>query len=183
MAKGKHVDRQPHPPPPQRAILSRLSFLYQAASLLSLPQQQPPAASPNSDSQQPTASQLPVGLSRYYTSNLLAVSKKSVQRLSPTVKHTLCKRCSSVLTPGISCTTRVENLSKNGRKKWADVLVIECNFCKACKRFQMNERGKKKKDVPAGSGPDVVQENVSDGTAAVTVDVPSPEGDSIMTGT
>ncbi|EPS36312.1 hypothetical protein H072_10209 [Dactylellina haptotyla CBS 200.50] len=132
MAKG--VQKPAVPPPPQRAVLSRLSFLHQAAALLSLPSLPHP---PQDDASSPVP---PVGLGRYYTSQLLSVSKKSVQRLSPAVKHTICKRCSSVLTPGVSCTTRVENKSKHGKKPWADVLVIQCNFCQACKRYPMCER-------------------------------------------
>ncbi|KAF3905117.1 hypothetical protein ABW21_db0202749 [Orbilia brochopaga] len=129
MAKTKPADKNPQPPPPQRAVLSRLSFLYQAGSLLSLPAE--------------TASKQPsVGLSRYYTSHLLSVSRKSVQRLSPDVKRSICKRCSSVLIPGVSCTNRIENNSKNERKPWADVLVVQCNFCKACKRFPTLDRAK-----------------------------------------
>ncbi|KAJ6258264.1 hypothetical protein Dda_7183 [Drechslerella dactyloides] len=129
MAKTKPTDKTPQPPPPQRAVLSRLSFLYQAGALLSLPVGTP--------AEQPSA---PVGLSRYYTSHLLSVSRKSVQRLSPAVKHSICKRCCSVLIPGVSCTNRVENTSKNERKPWADVLVVQCTFCKACKRFPMLDR-------------------------------------------
>ncbi|KAK6346665.1 hypothetical protein TWF696_006783 [Orbilia brochopaga] len=133
MAKTKPVDKTPQPPPPQRAVLSRLSFLYQASALLSLPTE--------ATSGQPSA---PTGLPRYYTSHLLSVSRKSVQRLSPDVKHSICKRCSSVLIPGISCTNRVENTSKNERKPWADILVVQCTFCKACKRFPTLDRAKLK---------------------------------------
>ncbi|KAK6513005.1 hypothetical protein TWF506_009167 [Arthrobotrys conoides] len=102
------------PAPPQQAVFSRLSFLHQASTVL------PPSS---------------IGLSRYYTSHLLSVSRKSVQRLSPAVKHTICKRCSSSLLPGITSTTRVENKSRNGRKPWADVVVVTCGFCGCTKRF------------------------------------------------
>jgi len=36
--------------------------------------------------------------------------------------------------PGTTCTHRVENKSKGGKKKWADVLVVECQ-CGMVKRF------------------------------------------------
>ncbi|KAF3908203.1 hypothetical protein AA313_de0202611 [Arthrobotrys entomopaga] len=161
--KGNHQQQQQQqqPPPSQRPILSRLSFLHQASTLLSLP--------PSSHSS--------IGLSRYYSSHLLAVSKKSVQRLSPSVKHSICKRCSSTLTPGVSCTTRIENKSKNGRKPWADILVFQCNFCKACKRFPVHQRGnpksktkEEKKEIVEGAPSDdkivrdvaVEAENIND---------------------
>ncbi|KAK6343538.1 hypothetical protein TWF730_011128 [Orbilia blumenaviensis] len=133
------------PPPPQQAVLSRLSFLYQASSLLSLPQSASSSSSPSqsspslpSQSSPPSVSSSPtpsIGLSRYYTSHLLAVSKKSVQRISPPLKRSICKRCLSPLLPGITSTTRVENKSKKGRVRHADVVVITCGFCAATKRF------------------------------------------------
>ncbi|KAK6336995.1 hypothetical protein TWF718_009782 [Orbilia javanica] len=138
-AKGPASSGKPNPPPPQAAIFSRLSFLHQASSILPSPS---------------------VGLSRYYTSHLLSVSKKSVQRLSPAVKHTICKRCSSLLLPGKTSTTRVENKSKNGRKPWADVVVVTCGFCGAVRRFptvdkqEMKERKimkRKEKDISVSS--------------------------------
>ncbi|RVD89674.1 uncharacterized protein DFL_000671 [Arthrobotrys flagrans] len=130
--KGKSAGGGAKPPPPQQAIFSRLSFLHQASSIL------PPSS---------------IGLSRYYTSHLLSVSKKSVQRLSPAVKHTICKRCSSILLPGITSTTRVENKSRGGRKRWADVVVVTCGFCGGTKRFptvnkeEMKEKKTKEKDT------------------------------------
>ncbi|KAK6507725.1 hypothetical protein TWF481_006147 [Arthrobotrys musiformis] len=132
--QGDKGDKGSRPPPPQQAILSRLSFLHQASSLLH----------PSS-----------IGLSRYYTSHLQSVSRKSVQRLSPAVKHTICKRCSSPLLPGVISTTRIENKSKNGRKPWADVVVVTCGFCGGTKRFptfdkkmmKRNKHMKNQKDI------------------------------------
>ncbi|KAF3078045.1 hypothetical protein TWF569_003050 [Orbilia oligospora] len=150
------------PAPPQQAIFSRLSFLHQASSVL------------------PSSS---IGLSRYYTSHLLSVSRKSVQRLSPAVKHTICKRCSSLLLPGITSTTRVENKSKNGKKPWADVVVVTCGFCGCTKRFpaldkeEMKARkDKKKQDKEIQTDTDDVQ---------VSKDVIEADGgnDAVMTGT
>lgn len=56
-------------------------------------------------------------------------------RLDPSIKRTICKRCDSLLVPGVSSTNRIENPSKGGKKPWADVLVVECNACGAVKRF------------------------------------------------
>ncbi|KAF3937290.1 hypothetical protein ABW19_dt0201471 [Dactylella cylindrospora] len=160
MAKGKQPqDKQPHPLPPQRPILSRLSFLYQAAALLTLPPSQQLSTSSglcnstgtdartigstnprNIETPESKTRPLPpLGLSRYYTSHLLSVSKKSVQRLSPQVKRSICKRCASVLIPGVSCKTRVDNQSKGGKRRWADILVLECNYCGGVKRLPVDE--------------------------------------------
>ncbi|KAK6525923.1 hypothetical protein TWF281_010966 [Arthrobotrys megalospora] len=152
------------PPPPQQAIHSRLSFLHQASSLLST---------------SPTTA----GLSRYYTSHLLSVSKKSVQRLSTPVKHTLCKRCSSILVPAITSTTTIENKSKNGRKRWADVVVVECRYCGKTKRFPTVDREevkakKEKKTITTTTTTSTTTANATTTTMREEVD-----GDAAMTGT
>lgn len=40
-----------------------------------------------------------------------------------------------MLIPGVSATYEVENKSKNGKKPWADVLIVGCKACGALKRF------------------------------------------------
>jgi hypothetical protein len=47
-----------------------------------------------------------------------------------------------MLVPGASCTTRLENRSRGGKKSWADVLVVVCLGCGIEKRFPvgMEER-------------------------------------------
>ena len=100
--------------PPNAQLFARLSHLYQAANELA------PASG---------------SLARFYLTTLRSVAKKNVLRLDPAVKRTICKRCDSLLVPGVSCVHRIENKSSGGRKPWADVLVIECNACGTVKRF------------------------------------------------
>ncbi|KFY00654.1 hypothetical protein O988_03181 [Pseudogymnoascus sp. VKM F-3808] len=149
-AKGANV--------PHKALHSRLSYLYQAATYLSA-QEKPSTASaiptpPPVPSQphlqnagdesdhhhelaepQPASSQ---NLSRLLLSDLRTVSMKMQIRLSPGMKHTICKRCDMLLQDGSTCVTKVENKSKNGRKPWADVLVRTCANCGCEKRFPVN---------------------------------------------
>lgn len=51
-----------------------------------------------------------------------------------------------MLVPGVSCEHRIENLSKGGRKAWADVLIVRCWGCGCLKRFPVgrvaNEKGR-----------------------------------------
>ena len=75
------------------------------------------------------------GLSRQLLAHLRGVSLKSQIRISPNIKHSICKRCNQLLVPGFSATTYMENKSRNGKKPWADVLVITCRACKTSKRF------------------------------------------------
>jgi len=73
--------------------------------------------------------------SRRLLGHLRGVSLKSQIRLSPKLKHTICKRCDSLMTPGDSSTERIKNDSRNGEKPWADVLEIQCKACGTVKRF------------------------------------------------
>ncbi|KAI9837908.1 MAG: hypothetical protein M1837_002673 [Sclerophora amabilis] len=74
-------------------------------------------------------------LTRHLLFHLREVSLKAQVRLSPSIKHSVCKRCHALLVPGTSSTLRMENQSRNGRKPWADVLVLSCSACGAEKRF------------------------------------------------
>lgn len=90
-----------------RDVYSRLSFLIQAA---------------NTVSSEP--------LSRAYNRAMVGISKKSVLKLSPSIKRSLCKKCNRSLIPG---SREIENLSKDQRKE-CDLLVIKC-CCGQVKRF------------------------------------------------
>lgn len=76
-----------------------------------------------------------IPFSRLLLSHLRDVSLKGQVRLSPEMKRTICRRCYSLLVPGQSSTTRIENPSRGEKKPWADMLVIRCNACGAEKRF------------------------------------------------
>ena len=67
--------------------------------------------------------------SRQLLSHLHAVSLKAQIRLSANVKHSICKRCHTLLVIGSNCDQSLENLSRGGRKAWAEVLVLKCNTC------------------------------------------------------
>ena len=86
----------------------------------------------------------PCGPSRLYISQMRGVSLKSQHRLPPTIKRSFCKRCDTLLEPGLTCTEEIQNESRERKKPWADVLVIRCTACGAEKRFpQMQKRSKK----------------------------------------
>nr|CAD7407253.1 unnamed protein product [Timema cristinae] len=62
---------------------------------------------------------------------MVAISKKAVLRLEPSMKRTLCKGCRSLLIPGITATVRL-------RKKPAGCVVWSCLRCQTVKRFLTN---------------------------------------------
>lgn len=167
------------PPPPQRAVISRLSFLYQAATYLTLSQPAKPAvgtdtSTSTSSPESPTINSSTTPLSRYYLSHLIASAEKSQQRLSPSIKRTICKRCTSILITGVSCTTRIENASKQGRKRKADVIIVECNGCGVTKRYPTDEAGRKKqkqrkKDRTEKRGKLDMDDNIEDANKEVAM--------------
>ncbi|KAI9709901.1 MAG: hypothetical protein M1820_002978 [Bogoriella megaspora] len=92
------------------------------------------------------------GLSRHLVNQLLTTRRKSQIRLSREMKRSICKRCETVLIPGSSCRAFEENISKGGKKKWCDNLVIECLKCGAQKRFPVGLRRQLKKSERIDKG-------------------------------
>lgn len=103
------------------------------------------------------------GLSRQLLAHLRAVSLRSQIKLTPAVKHTICKRCNLLLVPGSTSTSYVENKSSGGRKPWADVLVTTCTACGTSKRFPVGA----KRQIRRESGSDKAQGMVQRGHRAV----------------
>jgi ribonuclease P protein subunit RPR2 len=77
-------------------------------------------------------------MARRLVADLRSVSLKTRIRLTPAMKQTLCKYCDSILIEGQSCTSTIENRSRNGRKPWADVLVRKCHTCQRERRYPVD---------------------------------------------
>lgn len=73
-------------------------------------------------------------------SQLRSVSLKSQIRLSSEMKHSICKRCNTLLISGRTSTNRVENKSRGCKKAWADLLIITCDICGMAKRFPLRAK-------------------------------------------
>jgi ribonuclease P protein subunit RPR2 len=89
----------------------------------------------------------PSGLPLQLNAHLRSVAQKAQIRLSSDLKTVICKICSSPLIEGETCLRSTENLSKGGRKPWADVLVLKCCACGACKRFPVGAKKQKRKSA------------------------------------
>ena len=167
MAKGKGKNVHGH-------IRARLDYLHKAAAYLQStalssrqqPQQRnnedkaasddkstrtvshilsPSVAAPEKvdEKQEATTNNLP-NLSRAYISNLRGISLKTQLRLPQEVKRSFCKRCDTLLVPGVNCREEIRNASRDGRKPWADVRVVRCTTCFTEKRYpQAERRGRK----------------------------------------
>lgn len=96
----------------------------------------------------------PSGLPLQLTTHLSIIAQKGQIRLSKELKHSICKICSSPLIEGQTCSQTTENLSKGGRKPWADVLVVKCLACGACKRFPIGARKQKRKALRVAEAED-----------------------------
>jgi ribonuclease P protein subunit RPR2 len=138
---------------PNKHLHARTTFLYQAATYLTLQaatetqeQGKENIGAPNQSSSDAIASIRPrSALALQIGTHLRAVSLKGQVRLSTELKRTVCKTCNAILIPGRTSTQTVENDSKGGRKPHADVLVIECSFCKSKKRFPVGATRQQKK--------------------------------------
>ncbi|RAL11033.1 ribonuclease P Rpr2/Rpp21/SNM1 subunit [Aspergillus homomorphus CBS 101889] len=83
-------------------------------------------------------------LSREYLSQMRGVSLKTQLRLPVEMKRSFCKRCDTLLVPGVTCTREIRNPSRGCKKPWADLLVIRCSTCGTEKRFPQTEKRSKK---------------------------------------
>lgn len=97
-----------------KEALQRLNFLYQAAHCVL-------AANPEN-----------VELARFYCHTQKTIGKRLVLRQDPSIKRTICKRCSSLLLSGITCTVRQR------KRRGQRLTLIRCLSCGLTKRFLNN---------------------------------------------
>lgn len=71
--------------------------------------------------------------------NVDLVSKRTVLKLLPHMKRTMCKKCFLVLIPGLTLSMRIENTLKDGKSDKADVLVHGCLQCNNEKRYPIGK--------------------------------------------
>lgn len=140
---------------PQKHLYSRLSFLHQAATLLTKAERHPRRPQIR---QSHLSGSSPKGLgnareglpeSTKLLSHLRGVSQKSQIRIASELKHTICKRCDCLLIPGRTSTEIMKNDSRNGNKPWADVLEVQCNKCGTVKRFPVGTIHQKERPTNA----------------------------------
>ncbi|KAI9056118.1 hypothetical protein LZ554_001046 [Drepanopeziza brunnea f. sp. 'monogermtubi'] len=142
---------------PNKAIYSRVSYLYQAAAYMAAQQEHCKSAEAQTTEGNDHAEPAPVGssaeslkplfqgASRRLVAEFRAVSHKVLLRISPAVKHSICKGCDTMLIDGSTCTNEIENRSRGGKKPWADVLVRKCSTCGLAKRFPVAAKRQKRK--------------------------------------
>ena len=144
-AEGAKKVSHPH-------IHARLAFLQRAAQILE--EQQHVSTDPQPELEKSFSKDIDDSrvwaprsnaFARELSSHTTAVVRKTKIRISPELKRTICKGCSSKLIDGHSSFSKMENKSRDGKKPWAAVLVVTCKSCGMEKRFpQEQTRGTKK---------------------------------------
>ena len=92
------------------------------------------------------------GLPLLLSSHMAQVARKSQIRLHSSIKHAICKRCTTPLVEGQTCTRSVENRSRGGRKPHADMLVVTCLACGALKRWPVGAERQQRKTARRQEG-------------------------------
>ncbi|KAG9266575.1 ribonuclease P protein subunit p21-like, partial [Astyanax mexicanus] len=75
-----------------------------------------------------------VELARFYCFTQKTIARRLVLRQDPSVKRTLCKRCCSLLIPGVTSTVRQSN------RRRQSVTVIRCVSCGLTRTFPNNPK-------------------------------------------
>ncbi|KAB8294991.1 hypothetical protein EYC80_006940 [Monilinia laxa] len=108
---------------PNKALYSRMSYLYQAATYLAVQDNgnqnwsiKGGASDPSMEDVMQCDTKVDANftgscqpLSRRLISELRSVSQKGLMRMSPEMKHSMCKNCQTLLMEGTSCTALIEN--------------------------------------------------------------------------
>lgn len=158
---GKAKVTKPSLTGPQKAMHSRVSYLYQAATFLAL--QEPHAEDGDKDIELHAAPQLSQNnvshqeiMSRQIVTEIRSIIHKAQLRPSQAVKQSICKNCDTLLLDGSTCVTMVENKSKNGKKPWADVLLRRCTICEKETRIPLAAPRQKRKTLRVSGKSEVV---------------------------
>ncbi|KAK0485338.1 Rpr2-domain-containing protein [Armillaria luteobubalina] len=106
---------------PNKDIIQRLNFLYQASVYLNGVTSQ----SPRRRKRVTTGD-----LSRSYVTSMKVVGRKTVVKMDPSVKRTICKRCNTILVPGSTVTIRANKSASHGH-----VMAYTCTHCKTTRRI------------------------------------------------
>lgn len=87
---------------------------------------------------------------RLMLSHLKGISRKARKgntRIPAGMKRSICKRCDLLLIDGHNSSRRLENKSREGKKAWANVLVVACDSCGTAKRFPVGAKRQPRKKV------------------------------------
>ncbi|KAA8589839.1 hypothetical protein FQN60_013204 [Etheostoma spectabile] len=126
----------------------RLNYLYQAAHCVL-------AQNPEN-----------VELARFYCFTQRTIARRLVLRQDPSVKRSLCKKCCSLLIPGVTASTRQRR--KNSRTRFTVVRCLSCGQSKTFLNDPDHHPGPSIKKQPKDKKPDVSSKPSAAQSAAST---------------
>ncbi|KAK0485346.1 RNAse P Rpr2/Rpp21/SNM1 subunit domain-containing protein [Armillaria luteobubalina] len=120
---------------PNKDIIQRLNYLYQASMSLNGVTSQ----------SSPRRKRVTTSDSRSYVSSMKVVGQKTVVKMDPSVKRTICKGCNTILVPGSTVTIRANKSASHGH-----VMAYTCAHCKTTRRIPASpaEKGPKPRSPP-----------------------------------
>ncbi|KAJ7085848.1 RNAse P Rpr2/Rpp21/SNM1 subunit domain-containing protein [Mycena crocata] len=112
-------------------VMQRLNFMYQASVYLSgvLPMSPPTSAAPQKRKKK-SRKMTVHDLSKSYIDSMKVVANKTMVKMDPAVKRTLCNGCNTVLVPGSTAFVRVKSSKVHGH-----IMLYRCNSCNSTRRI------------------------------------------------
>lgn len=132
-------------------------------------QSKPEASGKNARSQKHSQAVLASSTETHHLlASMRSISHKTQIRLSRSIKRSVCRRCNGLLL--LNSIAEMENLSRGGRKVWADVLVVKCSRCDFVKRYPvgMGEARKSRTKQRAGCIAAAAADEISDDAKSAT---------------
>ncbi|KAJ7495909.1 RNAse P Rpr2/Rpp21/SNM1 subunit domain-containing protein [Mycena galericulata] len=112
-------------------IMQRLNFMYQASVYLSGVLPVAPASPSASPKRRKRTRKMTVhDLSKSYVDSMKVVANKTMVKMDPAVKRTLCNGCNIVLIPGSTASVRVTTSKHHGH-----VMLYRCDSCNSTRRI------------------------------------------------
>ncbi|KAI1795595.1 Rpr2-domain-containing protein [Ganoderma leucocontextum] len=157
---------------PNRDIIQRINFLYQASTYVNSIAPPPDGAvhPQRSAKRKKNTIRHPKNtaeLSRCYVGAMRIIGQKTMIRMygvscpswprltfrrDPTLKRTLCKRCDTVLLPGSTASVRIKTSGSHRQ-----VVTYTCLACKACRRIPAPPVLDVNAAAPESAGPSTAQ--------------------------
>ncbi|XP_037522723.1 ribonuclease P protein subunit p21 [Rhipicephalus sanguineus] len=135
----------------------RMNFLYQVANKVL--------------EQDPSAGKV----ASFYGHVLHMISRRVQAKLDPSIKRSLCKKCSVLLFPGVTCTERLRASPGRGQR-----LVVTCLHCGTIKRFPTRRGYELWYDKAEALGNQAIaatKDSAAKGSTASTANTASTKGD------
>ncbi|PIL35962.1 hypothetical protein GSI_01622 [Ganoderma sinense ZZ0214-1] len=140
-----------------RDIIQRLNFLYQASTYVNsiappLDGSISPRRGPKKKKNTIRHPKDSAELSRCYVGTMRIIGQKTMVRMDPTLKRTLCKQCDTVLLPGSTASVRIRTSGSHRQ-----VVTYTCLACRSSRRIPAPPVLDVNAAAPDSAGPSTAQ--------------------------